>query len=70
MITSPAHRQLCGRFNGNDKGVLVEVMEGGMVMVVELVLLWIKWVSNESSVIKIKHQCFSLRGYITRLILI
>ena len=27
--------------------VMVAVMEGGMVMVVELVLLWIKWVLNQ-----------------------
>jgi hypothetical protein len=31
--------------------VMVAVMEGDMVMVVELVLLWIKWVSNQGSVI-------------------
>jgi len=31
--------------------VMVAVMEGDVVMVVELVLLWIKWVSNQGSVI-------------------
>jgi hypothetical protein len=51
-------------------GVLVAVMEGDVVMAVELVLLRIKWVSNQGSVIKIKHQCFSLRGYVTNPMLI
>jgi hypothetical protein len=31
--------------------VMLAVMEGDMVMVVELVLLWMKWVSNQGSVI-------------------
>jgi hypothetical protein len=40
-------------------------MKGDMVMVVELVVLWIKWVSNQDNVIKIKHQCFFLWVYVT-----
>jgi len=50
--------------------VMLAVMEGDMVMVVELVLFWIEWVSNQGSAIKIKHQCFSLWGYVTNPILI
>jgi len=47
-ITSPTHRQLCGRFNENDNVDRVAIMEGDTVMVVELVLQWIKWVSNKA----------------------
>jgi hypothetical protein len=37
-------------------GLFLVVTERDMVMVAELVLLWIKWVSIQGRVIKIKHH--------------